>query len=214
MSDTFLRAVTQRAADSTLAPLPTRSLSSLGPDAHSVICAGAGCGALVRLSQVSHSWHAHAAAELARRPLPPPHARLSTGAALLQLEVDRVAELAEHWTAVGLDRRDIISWAALQRMMCNVMQAPDAALAALAVLPGNFGGRAAARARYLDELSFATYCRIVAGLEKDYDGSVCEFCGSIWSQVPEWGDYECRSREDPDRCLSTGRFGPYHGEWD
>ena len=54
----------------------------------------------------------------------------------------------------------------------------------------------------------------VAGLEKDYDGSVCEFCGSIWSQVPEWGDYECRSREDPDRCLSTGRFGPYHGEWD
>ena len=108
---------------------------------------------------------------------------------------ERGDELAEIWQAGGLDVEDVISWAELKAVLGR--GGIDASAAEqLSVLPGSLGGRVAARALYLDEVTFEACCRIVGALEKDHDGGMCELCGSTWSKIAGWHHYECRFNND------------------
>ena len=61
-------------------------------------------------------------------------------------------------------------------------------------LPGNPAKRAFARACHLDAFTFEDLCLVVEMSLLDYDGPVCRLCSSVWSKVPGWRDFECRSQ--------------------
>ena len=203
MSASFLDAVVQRAADcrgEMPASPPPLSLSLLGSDAHGEIAAACAVLSLHRMRRVSRSWHLVANPELSRRlELLPSELRMThaeRAALVAKYAKDVVEDAREAWQVLD---EQLVSLTELESMMNDIgIQVPPGTIRQAAVwqrlqLPGNPAKRAFARACHLEAFTFEDLCLVVEMSLLDYDGPVCGLCNSVWSKVPGWRDFECRS---------------------
>jgi hypothetical protein len=106
---------------------------------------------------------------------------------------EQIAEFKEAWDLVCPATQDSLSIEESRKVCSSLGQDPTVARRQK-ILPGAPPNPVAAK-RKGERVTFNELLAYLSASMRDYDGSVCTLCESIYSQLPGWNKHECERQQ-------------------